>query len=150
MLTIVKTHFDNQDFKKLVASLDQELAIRDGDDHAFYNQFNSSSTLVHCLVAYLDGISVGCGAIRPFSENKIEVKRMFVPLEFRGKGIASKMLTELEIGSKALGFSSCILETGIHQPEAISLYKKMNYKIIPNYGQYEQVSTSICFEKKFK
>jgi GNAT superfamily N-acetyltransferase len=148
MVTIIQTHSENEDFKKLVESLDQELAIRDGEDHDFYHQFNSSSSLKEYFVAYLNEMPVGCVATKIFSKDIIEVKRMFVPLEFRGNGIASKMLSELELLSKKQGFSACILETGINQPEAIALYKKMNYQIIGNYGQYENVSTSICFEKK--
>ena len=78
----------------------------------------------------------------------MEVKRMYVPLEKRGKGIASIVLQELEKWAKELGYQKCILETGIKQPEAISLYKKNNYAIIPNYGQYAGVKDSVCFEKK--
>lgn len=148
MIAILKTNSENLDFINLVALLDAELAVRDGADHDFYNQFNTIATLQFCIVAYKDKIPVGCGAIREYSENCMEIKRMFVPFENRGKGIASKILTDLEIWASDLGFSKCILETGINQPEALSLYKKMNYNIIPNYGQYENVATSICFEKK--
>ncbi|KXK17393.1 MAG: N-acetyltransferase GCN5 [Candidatus Parvibacillus calidus] len=72
---------------------------------------------------------------------------MFVPLEKRGKGFASKVLQELENWSNELGYNRCILETGNKMSEAIGLYKKMGYKIIPNYGQYKNVESSICFEK---
>ena len=77
----------------------------------------------------------------------MEVKRMFVDLAFRGNGIASIILNELEKWAKELGYSGCILETGKKQPEAIKLYKKNGYAIIPNYGQYKQVENSVCFEK---
>jgi len=78
----------------------------------------------------------------------MEVKRMFVPLEKRGKGIASIVLKELENWARELGYKTCILETGIKQPEAITLYKKNNYALIKNYGQYAEVESSACFEKQ--
>ena len=75
------------------------------------------------IVAYLDEIAVGCGAIKPYSDQTVEVKRMFVKLENRGKGMAGKILAELETWAKELNFVECILETGFKQPEAIALYK---------------------------
>ncbi len=66
----------------------------------------------------------------------------------RGKGIASKILAELEIWATELFYEKCILETGKKQPEAIALYKKNGYNIIPNYGQYAGVENSLCFEKE--
>ena len=72
---------------------------------------------------------------------------MFVPVEMRGKGIAVAVLKELENWARELGFEKCILETGDKMQEAIGLYKKCGYYIIPNYGQYEKVERSICFEK---
>lgn len=64
------------------------------------------------------------------------------------RGIASKVLRELEKWTSELSFAKCILETGIKQPEAIGLYKKNGYQFIPNYRQYTGVKESVCFEKK--
>ena len=72
---------------------------------------------------------------------------MYVPPALRGKGIASAVLAELEKWAKELNYKKCILETGKKQPEAIALYNKNGYCIIPNYGQYENVENSVCFEK---
>lgn len=72
---------------------------------------------------------------------------MFTLPEMRGKGIASKIVSELEIWSKELGFSKIILETGIRQKEAIALYEKCGYQKIPNYGQYSGKENSYCYEK---
>ena len=72
---------------------------------------------------------------------------MFVAENNRGLGIASSILTALEIWARELGFTTCVLETGKKQPEAIALYLKCGYTIISNYGQYEGVENSICFEK---
>lgn len=147
MIHCIRTDASHPDFKKLVTELDAELRIRDGDESDFYEQFNKSDSIKHAVVIYQTGISVGCGALRPYTNDKIEIKRMYVPLEHRSKGLATLVLKELEKWALELGFHHLILETGIRQPEAIRLYTKNGYNSIPNYGQYEGVSSSVCFEK---
>ena len=147
MLTCIRTNSSNSDFQKLVEELDAELKIRDGDDHSFYAQFNKIDKIKHVIVAYEDLLPVGCGAIKEYSEDTMEVKRMYVLQHKRGAGIATVILKELEEWATELNFSRCILETGEKQPEALRLYEKNEYKRIPNFGQYENVKESICFEK---
>jgi len=147
MIRIIRTDSSNADFVSLVKELDADLAIRDGEDHAFYAQYNKIDLIKHVVVAYLDENPVGCGAIKEYSDGVTEVKRMFTNPDLRGKGIASTVLKELEKWAAELSYSLCILETGIKQPEAIALYTKNSYHRIPNYGQYEGVSDSVCFEK---
>ncbi|MBN8836289.1 MAG: GNAT family N-acetyltransferase [Sphingobacteriia bacterium] len=148
MFQLVRTDSTNKNFIELVKLLDADLAIRDGDEHAFYAQFNKTNMLKHVLVGYENNIAVACGAIKSFNENSMEVKRMFVLPSHRNKGYASTILKGLEQWAKELGFHTCVLETGKNQPEAIQLYQKNSYHIIPNYGQYIGVENSICFEKK--
>ena len=147
MINILRTTSDNPDFQALVRHLDAELLVRDGEEAAFYLQFNKIDTIKHALVAYDGKGPVGCGALRAYETDTVEVKRMFVPLEHRGQGIASLVLKGLETWAAELGFRKCILETGHNQPEAIALYTKCGYATIPNYGQYQSVENSVCFEK---
>lgn len=147
MVKIVRTDSDNKEFLTLVDSLDAELAVRDGDDHSFYAQFNKPQGLLGIVVAYLDDKPVGCGAFKGFSEGEAEIKRMFVKPECRGQRIAAKVLAELEAWAGELGFRSFVLETGHKQPEAIALYNRSGYAVIPNYGQYAGVENSICMRK---
>lgn len=147
MIHCIRTDSTHTDFKKLVTELDAELRIRDGDESEFFEQFNKSDSIKYAVVIYLAGEPVGCGALRPYTDDKIEVKRMYVPLEHRSKGLATVALKELEKWALELGFHHLILETGIRQPEAIRLYTKNGYNSIPNYGQYEGVGSSVCFEK---
>ena len=147
-MKLVRTTSKNKDFTVLVKELDAYLAITDGDEHAFYNQFNSIQSLKYVLVVYVNDIPVGCGAIKPLNTSSMEIKRMYVSPKTRGKGIATKILKELESWTKELNYTSCILETGIRQTEAVALYKKCNYNIIPNYGQYIGVKNSLCFKKE--
>ena len=146
-IQILRTDSDNADFRKLVVLLDDELAMRDGEEHGFYAQFNKIDRIREVVVAYENNLAVGCGAIKQYEPNIAEIKRMYVREEKRGRGIAGKILAELEIWAKELNFLECILETGLKQPEAIRLYQKSGYEIIPNYGQYAGVENSVCMRK---
>lgn len=147
MTTFTRTISDNADFQNLVALLDKELKIRDGDDHSFYAQFNNIENIRHVIVSYIDNMPIGCGAFKEYDPKKVELKRMFVRPECRGQGIGLKILKELELWASELNFSECILETGKKQPEAIRLYQKAGYAIIKNYGQYENDENSVCMTK---
>lgn len=147
MIKLVRTNSENIDFINLVKDLDAFLKITDGDEHEFYNQYNNIDVIKHTVVAYLNNQPVGCGALKPFDIESIEIKRMFTQSEARGNGIATKILQELEAWAKELNYKSCILETGIRQTEAIALYKKNSYQLMPNYGQYINVVNSLCYKK---
>ena len=147
MIKLIRTNSDNPDFRALVNLLDKELRVRDGDAHSFYAQYNKIDKIKYVVVAYLNNIPVGCGAIKEYSKETAEVKRMFVPKEYRGQGIGGIVLKELESWAAELNFSDLILETGKAQPEAIRLYGKSGYTVIANYGQYEKVDNSVCMKK---
>ncbi len=147
MRRLLPTTSHNSDFLRLVKLLDADLAISDGEDHAFYNQYNKLDHIKHVVVAYENEVPVGCGAIKALDDNTFEIKRMYVLPAYRGKGIAQDILTALEAWAQQLGADRCILETGLKQPQAIALYKKSGYHITENYGQYTGVENSLCFEK---
>ena len=146
-MNLLRTDSDNSDFRELVALLDADLQIRDGAEHSFYSQFNKIDKIRHVVVAYENKQAIGCGAFKEYELNVAEIKRMFVRPENRGRGIAGEILTELETWAKELNFSKCVLETGVKQPEAIRLYQKSGYQIIPCYGQYLNVENSVCMSK---
>ena len=147
VISLVRTNSNNLDFSALVTQLDADLAIRDGNEHSFYAQFNKIDSIKHVVVAYQGNLPVACGAFKEFSKSSAEIKRMYTDPKTRGKGFATKILLELECWAAELGFKTCLLETGKKQPEAISLYRKNGYRQIPNYGQYIGVENSVCFEK---
>jgi putative acetyltransferase len=147
MLTELRTTSENPDFINLVQLLDADLKIRDGEEHEFYAQINKTAILKNVIVCYENEIAVGCGAFREIDTKTLEIKRMFVLPEYRGKKIASKILLELERWASELNYIQTILETGINQPEAIALYKKSGYAITKNYGQYIGMENSICMKK---
>jgi GNAT superfamily N-acetyltransferase len=147
MISTSRTNSNDPAFQELVKDLDIELQIRDGEEHAFYAQLNKTDHIKHVILAWENNEAVGCGALRAYTDNTMEVKRMFVPLQHRRKGIASVVLSELEKWCQELGYKKCILETGKNQPEAIAMYQRNKYKIIPNFGKYAGVENSVCFEK---
>ena len=147
MINCIRTASNNQDFQNLVKELDKDLSIRDGEERSFYAQFNKIDLIKHAIVAYENETPIACGAIKEYSPDIMEVKRMYVSENKRGQGFASTILKELENWAAELNYKKCILETGKKQPEAIALYQKSNYLIISNYSQYKNVENSVCFEK---
>ncbi|SDB27723.1 Ribosomal protein S18 acetylase RimI [Flavobacteriaceae bacterium MAR_2010_188] len=146
-MEVKRTSSTDQDFISLVAFLDQDLADYDGDEHSFYDQYNKITNIKYALVLYKGGHPVGCGAVKEFDRDSMEVKRMFVLKDFRGNGYSSIILSELEKWAAELGYKRTVLETGKRQIPAVELYKSKGYKQIENYGQYAGVENSICFEK---
>ena len=113
-MQLIRTAASHPDFIALVSLLDKELAVRDGDDHAFYAQFNTVDTIRHVVIAYDAGMPVACGAIKTYDDETVEVKRMYTLESHRGLGIASMILGALETWAKELGYQRCILETGMN------------------------------------
>ncbi|WP_310396823.1 GNAT family N-acetyltransferase [Hymenobacter sp.] len=145
---LTRTTSENPDFRALIQLLDQDLRERDGADQIFYAQFNKIDKINHVVVAYRDDAPVGCGTFKEFTAELVEIKRMFVRPAHRGQGVAQAVLAELERWAHELHYAGCVLETGKRQPEAIGLYQKCGYRLIPNYGQYIGVENSVCMQKE--
>ena len=146
-LKIIKTNPSDPHFKSLIKKLDQDLAITDGEEHGFYNQFNGTDQIKHVLLGYEGDKAVSCGSFKIINTQEIEIKRMYTATHYRGKGYAARILGELEKWGAEEGVKSCVLETGTRQKAAIALYHKCGYQIIPNYGPYVGVKNSLCFKK---
>lgn len=99
-------------------------------------------------IARLDGQAVGCGGLRYLEPGIGEVKRMFVRPEVRGKGVARRILSQLEARAKELGCTQVLLETSVKHTEAMALYRACGFEVIPNYGQYVGSEISVCFGKR--
>jgi len=141
-----RTTAHDNDFKGLIKLLDAELVERNGDIQDLYKVHNKTDFIKNVVVAYANSAPVGCGSFKTF-EGQAEIKRMFVNQSYRGKGIAKSILSELENWAKELKFTHTVLETGHNQIEAIALYKKTGYRLIPNYGPYMNLPDSICMRK---
>ena len=148
---ILRTTPEHPDYKSLIIELDKILAVFDGEDHAFYNQFNSSDVIPYAILAYTQqNDCVGCGALKPYDDETIEIKRMFVQEAYRNQNFALAIITALENWAVELGFKKIVLETGVNQIAARKLYAKAGYNIIPNYPPYHGVEASYCFGKSVR
>ncbi|PXV68846.1 acetyltransferase (GNAT) family protein [Dysgonomonas alginatilytica] len=150
MLELIRTNSENNDFKKLITELDKELSIRNGDTQFQYDIYNKIPFIETVVIAYSNEKAVGCCCFKELDSETVEIKRMYLDADFRSKGIANKMLTEVESWAAEKGFSIAVLETGYKMLEAIHLYKKMGYTQIPNYGQYADNPESICMSKSLQ
>lgn len=140
------TSFD-PDFRTLINELDADLRDRNGEVMDIYDQHNIIEQIDTVVIAYLEDKPAGCGCFKSYDTETVEVKRMFVRPQGRGKGLSLKILTELERWALDLGFQYTILETGSKQTEALGLYHKAGYIEIPKYGPYVDLPDSICFHK---
>jgi putative acetyltransferase len=147
MIKLLRCNSENHDFRDLIISLDDDLNSRYGILQAQYEKFNKIEAIETVVVAYRDEIPVGCGCFKKFDSCSVEIKRMFVKEENRGKGIAKMILRELECWAEEIGNKTAFLETGIKQYEAINFYTNFGYKRIENFGQYIGNTNSICMNK---
>jgi putative acetyltransferase len=149
MFTFQKTTSDDADFQRLAALFDDFLIDIDGDEKDFFAFYNNIY-INQVVVCYSGNEAIGCGAYKELEPSVAELKRMFVLPEFRGKGVATQIIMELENWAQQEHFTTCVLETSIRLENAIAIYKKMNYQITPNYGQYLGVESSVCMKKDLK
>jgi len=151
MIVVKRTNSYDLDFRTLIKRLDKELLSRYGDKQVEYDQFNIIEDLDTVVVAYADKTPIGCGCFKKFDSDSVEIKRMYVSENQRGKGIGALLMLELENWAIETGFKNMVLETGIAQPEAIHLYKKQGYEEIPCYGPYiGNEEFSICMKKSIE
>lgn len=147
MPQFIRTTSDNPDFQNLTSELDDELCRIYNTNKEDYEEYNRITGLPTVVLAYENNVAIACGCFKQFDTHRTELKRMFVKPEFRGKGIASVMVDELEKWGKELGYETMILETGKGQPDAIALYRKLGYTDIPHFGEFPEESRSVCLGK---
>ena len=109
--------------------------------------YNISESISDVLIAEIDGKAIGCGGLKMYSMNAIEIKRLWVNMEYRGKHIASEIMERLEERAEREGYTRLILQTRPQMEGAIRLYTKRGYKKIDNYPPYDKLEGAICFEK---
>ena len=148
MVTIRRENRTSDSFITLIKLLDADLLERNGDLQQSYNVHNQTDYINHVVIAYFGDEAVGCASFKLIDDSTVEIKRMFVRPEFRGTGIASLVLTELEVWAVEEGFLHAILETGINNPKAIRFYQKQGYTTIPNYPPYTGNPNSICMARE--
>ena len=136
---------------RLIANLNAELTATFPEPGATHFSLNPAQTAGGdgaFLIAYLDDVAVGCGAVRRLDETTAELKRMYVDPSVRGQGIGRALVDALEREARRLGATRVVLETGTRLPRAIKLYESKGYARIPLFGEYlASPETSLCFGK---
>jgi GNAT superfamily N-acetyltransferase len=139
--------------QQLISALNAELDARypeEGANHFRLDPDEVADGRGAFLVAYFDGQPVGCGAVRRIEPTVAEIKRMYVSPEARGRGVGRQVLLHLEAEARRLGAKRLVLETGPRQPEALALYSRAGFVVIPNFGEYEGCEFSVCMAKELK
>ena len=149
-MRFICTDGGNSDFIELCRSLDNFLneLVGGEENRAEYIPYNRLDDIRNVIIAYDGAIPVGCASFKKYDDECAEVKRVFVKQEYRGKGISSKLMELLENAAREQGYRYLVLESGEPLVAAMALYRKIGYKIIPNYGQYKDMPDSICMKKK--
>ena len=118
------------------------------------NHLESSNDLKKPNVLFVgcrvDGELVASGAAKIMQDdgNYAEIKRVFVLDNHRGKGLSNRVMRFLEAELQNRGVSLFRLETGIKQPEALGLYRKLGYLERGPFGSYEADPFSVFMEKR--
>jgi putative acetyltransferase len=126
----------------LIEELSRELAAlyEVSDGRAGFTPEDVEVPRAAFVVARLDGVAVGCGAIRPLDQDTVEVKRMYTRKDYRRKGVAQAVLAELERLARHYNYTTIKLQTGPRQPEAAALYERVGYYRIPRFmGNWDAV-----------
>jgi putative acetyltransferase len=144
---IKRTTSDDKDFLLLVKKLDHELWVELEEEQATYDQYNKVPDLPTAIIVYENNEPVACGCFKTLDSDMVEIKRMFVSKEQRGKGLSKKILGELEQWAREKNHKYAVLETSIHFTKARNLYTTSGYEVIPNYGPYTDLPESICMKK---
>jgi len=147
-LTIKRTTGSDPDFEFLIRQLDNELWNEMSEVQATYDQFNKVPDIDTVLLIYRNGNVIACGCFKKYGNDTVEIKRMFTVKDERGKGVAAKVLNELEKWAAELNYRYAILETGIKLLSAVRLYNKSGYTVTENYDQYIGLEQSVCMKKE--
>ncbi len=151
-LNTVYTDGRNPDFIKLCEMLDSDLdeIVGGHAQREQYVQYNQLDDIHDVIVIFVDDIPAACGAFKHYDEYSAEIKRVYVRPEYRGRGLAERLMSELEQKAALKGYSSLILETGEPLKAAMKLYLRLGFAVIENYGQYRDIPESICMAKSVK
>jgi GNAT superfamily N-acetyltransferase len=146
-LAILKTDSKNDDFLMLIKLLDTDLDERYGELQKQYKRHNKVDYINDVIIIYKNEVPAACGAFKEHDNDSIELKRIFVTKENRRQGLSKLVVNELEELGRSKGYKYAILETGIKQHEAISLYENAGYKVIQNFEPYVGNINSVCMKK---
>jgi GNAT superfamily N-acetyltransferase len=116
-IELIERYFDQRAFDEELAELPGKYARPRG----------------RLLLAYLDGKPAGCVALRDLGDGICEMKRMFVPETFRGRGVGRALAERIIAEAREAGYRAMRLDTSRRQSEAMRLYERAGFRRIPPY-----------------
>jgi putative acetyltransferase len=142
---------DHPDVRDLLAASDAHAAaLYPAESNHMYDVDSLQGSDVSFFVARLDGKALGCAALVKKSADYVEIKRMYVNQAARGSGLGKRLMGVLNDEARRLGANYLRLETGIHQPEAIALYRQGGFTNIGPFGDYKPDPLSVFMEKRLR
>lgn len=100
------------------------------------------------LLAYDGNNAVACAGLKRYSDTDVEIKRVWVEPEYRGKHIAQEMMEKIENKAREFGYKRTILQTREIMKDALGLYEGIGYSRIENYPPYDTLPGAICMAKE--
>ncbi len=151
-LNFIWTNGENENFQNfyLVTEKYYSEIVGGRENRKAFIPYNISETIQDVLLAFIGEKCVGCAGMKKYSERDVEIKRVWVEPKFRGRGIASKMMTEIEKKAVQNGFEKTILQTREIMYDAVGLYRKLGYVKIENYPPYDKLDGAVCYAKNLK
>lgn len=148
-MKLIHTNEKDERFLNLVEELDYGYYQRIGDELEKYKQYNEFKD-PHFVILMLDGDeAIACASYRKFNEKSVEFKRVYVKKEYRKRGIAYRLIRELEKDVIEKGFEHSYIVTGNNNHAAIRLYEKLDYFKTDKFGQFKDDETVLCMKKDF-
>jgi GNAT superfamily N-acetyltransferase len=108
------------------------------DDAAYASELDTLATHYgppqgSVLLARLGRETVGVVCLRPLGDGACEMKRLFVPEAHRRQGIATALVNALLEVARVRGYRNIRLDTGSFMVEALALYARFGFRLIPPY-----------------
>ena len=148
-ITIRPERPDRPDVVRLIEALDAcATALYPPESNHLLDVAALGKSSVTLLVVRAGDEAVGCGAILRDPRGFGELKRMYVRPDRRGQRIGAALLAELEAVASEAGLALLRLETGIHNTEALGLYRRAGFVERRPFGDYAPDALSVFMEKR--
>lgn len=148
-LTIRPEPPDQPDVLRMIEALDAQMtALYPPESNHLLDIAALSDPAVTFLVVRDAGEAVGIGGLKRDPRGWGEVKRMYVRPDRRGRGIGKQVLGELEVVARAALLPLLRLETGIHNADALALYRGAGFVECEAFGDYKPDRLSVFMEKR--
>jgi RluA family pseudouridine synthase len=134
---------------RMIADLDEfQASLYPPESNHLVDVQNLAGKDYHFIAAMDRGQPRAIASFKRTSAGYVEIKRLYVQEQYRGRKLAGRLMDALEEKARAEGFGEARLETGIKQQAAIALYEKRGYEKIDPFGSYKEDPLSVFMGKK--